>query len=129
MEHTKHIFRIFILAVFVFVAVLVGRMFYVPESWGIFGNYRANVLVEATGHHLVHGGTSSCIPCHEDKGKKHDEGVHKTIPCEDCHEPLTLHVAEGKKIKDMPVYRGTEQCLICHQGWMPVHRNFRKLRK
>ena len=115
MEHTKHIFRIFILAIVVFLSFLIVRGFNIPDSWGVFGNYRADSLITKVNQNLIHGDRSSCRGCHEEIDQTLKAGMHKALPCEGCHEPLSTHVEKEKKTKDMAIYRSGERCLICHQ--------------
>jgi len=129
MEHTKHIFRIFILAVLVFFSFLVVRGFYVPESWGVFGHYRANDIIDKVSLKPLHGGKDACKSCHEERVEELRGGVHKTLPCEGCHEPLSAHVTNDQKISDMPVHRSSEQCLICHQILDPRPKGFPQIDK
>ncbi|MFH0813904.1 MAG: hypothetical protein V2A69_13875 [Pseudomonadota bacterium] len=129
MEHTKHIFRIFILAIVVFLSFMVVRGFYVPESWGIFGNYRADSLIDKVNQKIIYGDKGSCKKCHEEITQKLYGGAHNPLPCEGCHEPLSTHAENGEKIKDMAIYRSAERCLVCHLKLDPRPKGFPQIEK
>lgn len=124
MEHTKHIFRIFILAILVFLFFLIVRGFYIPESWGIFGHYRADSLIDKVNQKSIHGDKNSCLQCHEEIARKLSGGKHSSLPCEGCHEPFSTHVENEKKAKDMAIHRDAERCLMCHRKLDPRPQGF-----
>ncbi len=115
MEHSRHVIRVIALFVVLLAAMFIGRTFLVPESYGMYGSYRfANVAEQANARPPLHGGAESCAPCHEKQWKIRDDGGHKVVSCEVCHGPLGKHVAEGKKIADMPIERSWTLCALCH---------------
>ena len=69
------------------------------------------------------------MECHDDIAEKLSKGAHKTLSCEGCHEPLAMHVEKGEKIKDMPIYRSGERCLLCHQKLDPRPKKFPQIEK
>jgi len=115
-EHSKHIFRIFILLAVVIVGAFVGRILMVPESFGRYGHYRADSVAENAVLEVRHGGNEVCGECHDDVKEAHDGGPHLAIPCEDCHDALVSHVRDGEKIADMPRTKSvTRLCARCHR--------------
>ncbi len=114
-EHSKHIFRIFILLVAVIGGALVGRILLVPETHGLYGHYRGASVLENARQEVRHGGSESCGQCHDDIKETHDEGPHLAVPCEDCHDALATHVQDGEVIAAMPKVKSVlKLCGRCH---------------
>jgi len=112
---TKRLILIFIAII---VLVIMGREYFLPDSWGMYGNYRGNAVHEEANRSLVYGTNNSCGSCHEEVYDMKRVGVHHRLSCEICHAPVTEHVDGNKKIADMPVKIGDAQsklCLTCHQ--------------
>ena len=89
----------------------------VPESFGLYGSYRADAIDEEAGKPIRHGTNESCYSCHAFEAGIHRAGLHKTISCEFCHGPWADHVDGKKKIGTLPVKKGEEitaLCLRCH---------------
>ena len=89
----------------------------VPESFGMYGPYRADAIQEEAVIPIRHGTNASCYSCHGYEAMVHKAGLHKTISCEFCHGPYADHVDGKKKIGTLPVKTGKEittLCLRCH---------------
>jgi hypothetical protein len=116
MEHSRHVFRIVLVVIVALAAVLIGRGFLVPKSYGIFGPYRAdNVAEQMKARPPAHQGPASCTPCHKARAEARAAGAHKTVSCEVCHAPLLRHVTEGKLTGKMPVDKAFTLCARCHR--------------
>jgi len=113
--HAKHIIRAALLLVAAIVVLVLGRSFFVPDTWGQYGGYRGEDAFEQRIKQPEHGGNESCDTCHPDELEEISEGVHRTLACESCHAPLSLHVANDDKIADMPIRRALGLCLNCHR--------------
>ena len=88
-----------------------------PDSFGVYGPYRADAIAEAALVPIRHGTNMSCFKCHPYEAKIHKNGQHKTISCEFCHGTYADHVADGKKTQTLPVKKEKEittLCLRCH---------------
>ncbi|MBI4559957.1 MAG: cytochrome C [Candidatus Hydrogenedentes bacterium] len=116
MEHTKHLWRVLFILLLVAVAVVVGRHFVIPPSFGLQGFYRYDSLAEYAAKPVMHGGSASCAACHQDIAQQREQGKHQTVSCEVCHAPLALHAKEGAKTADMPLNRSVGLCAYCHQA-------------
>jgi len=95
----------------------IGRKVLIPESFGIYGHYRADAIQEEANRTIRHWTNTSCFSCHPYEGNIHLSGNHKTISCEFCHGPYADHVGDGKKIGTLPVKKGEDikvLCLRCH---------------
>jgi len=89
----------------------------VPDSFGVYGPYRADAIAENTELPIRHGTNSSCYACHTYEAKVHKTGLHSTISCEFCHGPWADHTDGKKKIGTLPVKTNqdiTTLCLRCH---------------
>jgi len=127
-EHKKHVFRIFLLLGAVIVSALIARIFAVPDTFGVYGHYRAANLPEQAAREVRHGGNDSCGKCHADMKSLHDKGAHVAVPCEDCHDALAAHIKDGEKIADMPRVKSvTRLCGRCHRDLAARRDDFPKI--
>ena len=88
-----------------------------PDSFGVYGPYRADAITEAALIPIRHGTNESCYKCHDHEAKYHKKGRHKTISCEFCHGVYADHIMDAKKIGTLPVKKDKEiitLCLRCH---------------
>ncbi len=113
--HAKHILRAFIALLVLVVALLLGRSFFVPDTFGQYGHYRGASVAEFRALPVRHGGDTSCQECHADQFATHAAGGHHSVHCESCHAPLAVHVAGGARVADMPIRRSADLCLGCHR--------------
>lgn len=115
-------YRLRLLIVLLSIGVLTGGGFLfkkllLPDSFGVYGHYRADAITEAALVPIRHGTNASCFKCHPFEAKIHKTGRHQTISCEFCHGTYADHVADGKKIGTLPVKKEKEittLCLRCH---------------
>jgi hypothetical protein len=116
MEHARHAFRVLFVLLVAIVAIVLGRSFLVPPSYGLYGPYRFdNVAEQASIRPPLHGGAASCGECHEDRSKAVAAGGHRTVSCEVCHAPLGKHVRGGDVVAPMAVDRSFTLCARCHR--------------
>lgn len=113
--HSKHVVRAFLLLFVGLLGFLVVRAELVPSSFGRYGHYRADNVMEQRDHPVMHGGRESCAKCHAEQYKTVMGSPHKVVNCEDCHAPLALHVKDGKRSAPMPRDRKATLCLRCHE--------------
>ncbi|MBA3009234.1 MAG: hypothetical protein KKF12_17975 [Proteobacteria bacterium] len=112
--------RLILVCLGIFVMAWVGFLFkslLLPDSFGLYGHFRADAITEAVEVPVRHGTNSSCFKCHPFEAKIHKAGLHSTISCEFCHGPYADHVAVDKKTGTLPVKTGkqiTTLCLRCH---------------
>ncbi len=115
MNDTKHIWRLFILVFIGIAAFMVGRILFVPNTFGIFGHYRASNVAEQKAFPVILQGPESCEPCHADEFDLWKNSAHKTIICEDCHAPYGSHIRNDDKYANMEINHSFELCMRCHQ--------------
>jgi hypothetical protein len=112
--------RLILICIGIFVMVGVGfliKSLLLPDSFGVYGPYRADAIKEAAEVPIRHGTNDSCFKCHPFEAKIHKAGLHKSISCEFCHGTYADHVTQGKKTGILPVKTGEEittLCLRCH---------------
>jgi hypothetical protein len=114
-RHSKHVFRAFILLGLVLVALFLVRSLVRPSGWGEYGNFRTGAVAEMIAIEPVYGDEESCRSCHEKRWEERAGGKHATVPCESCHDALTSHVRDGKKVSKMASDRSYELCARCHR--------------
>ncbi|NOX35114.1 MAG: hypothetical protein GXP56_15540 [Deltaproteobacteria bacterium] len=115
-------YRMRLLIVLISIGVLAGgglvvKRLLIPDSFGVYGPYRADAIVEAALVPIRHGTNASCFKCHPYEANIHKNGRHHTISCEFCHGTYADHVKNGKKTGTLPVKKGKEittLCLRCH---------------
>lgn len=115
LRHTKHVFRVGFLLLFVLVVLVLGRGAFVPDSWGEYGRYRGDSPQAHRDRPVRHGGDSSCSPCHEEKAEARNAGVHVGVRCELCHAPVSTHITEGEVTNEMAIAASFELCSRCHR--------------
>jgi hypothetical protein len=96
---------------------LLAKGYMLPPSFGLYGPYRADAVLEEADRGIRHGTNASCLDCHPYEANIHLNGHHKTISCEFCHGTWADHVTDGKKTGTLPVRKGQEindLCLRCH---------------
>lgn len=108
--------QVVVLAIIAF-AVLAGfvgmRALFVPESFGLYGHYRADAVDEVKALPVVYAGTNACAACHEDEARIKAQGFHRGVACEVCHGPGAGHIEDPGAIKpSAPRERGL--CPLCH---------------
>jgi hypothetical protein len=95
---------------------VVLRPFFIPDSFGAIGHYRAAAVVEARERPLNFADGTACETCHSDvvtlRVEKHSR--HVGIRCQSCHGPLGEHVASGgEKVPGRPDV--VPLCARCHE--------------
>ncbi|MHB8877276.1 MAG: cytochrome C [Myxococcaceae bacterium] len=114
MEHARHIFRVLLVLVVLIAGFIVFRTWMVPDTYGFYGSYRFSNVAEQAARPPRHGGSESCQKCHPKQYGKKLAGVHKTVSCEVCHGPVSLHAAAEKRIAPASVEKTYKLCARCH---------------
>ena len=116
-SHNAHVKRLVLFFVIAAVLGLVVKMIATPRSFGKYGHYRGDAVMDERDREIRHMTNDSCLACHPHIKEMHLSGIHKTVSCEFCHGPYADHIRDNKKIGALPVKRGTEittLCLRCH---------------
>lgn len=124
MGHSKHIWRAALILGLALAAVISGRHFMVPDTFGLAGHYRYSALEEFREQEPLHGGKESCKKCHEEQYAAHAKGKHAALNCEVCHGPVATHAQVGQDapadpkaayLAEMPKNPSYTLCAYCHQ--------------
>lgn len=116
-SHNAHVKRLVLFFVIAAVLGLVVKMIATPRSFGKYGHYRGDAVMDERDREVRHMTNDSCLDCHPYIKEMHLGGIHKTVSCEFCHGPYADHVKDGKKIAALPVKHDEEikaLCLRCH---------------
>ena len=116
-SHNAHVKRLVLFFVIAAVLGLVVKMIATPRSFGKYGHYRGDAVMDEREREVRHMTNDSCLDCHPYIKEMHLGGIHKTVSCEFCHGPYADHVKDGKKIAALPVKHDEEikaLCLRCH---------------
>jgi len=122
------ILRLVLLTLAIVVSYLVARAFLTPPSFGEYGWYRGEALVELRARPPVYAGKQACDECHSDILQKLAKDSHKTLSCEACHGISRLHaenpnIKAGRQNEDETESAGPQKvelagshCLRCHEA-------------
>jgi|SRR5665648_224023 len=99
-------------AIFIFLFLLV-RYFLLPDSFGKYGPYRADALIDNAQLEINYSGQKACLECHQDIEDLKEMDVHSTIHCETCHGPGQKHVVSSES-SDIFKPSDREFCGSCH---------------
>ena len=107
------VLRLFLLAVGIVTSYSVARYFLTPASFGQYGWFRGNALIELQAREPSFAGRKACEECHSDQVNKVLKGEHKTLSCEGCHGPGQAH-ADNPDVKIDRLNFGP--CIRCHEA-------------
>lgn len=106
----KRLVPLFIIFVGLF---LLARYLLIPESFGEYGHYRGNSLIDNAAHEPRYAGSKICADCHEEISLGKASDLHAEISCESCHGACQSHVNDYENVRvDKP--SGREFCALCH---------------
>lgn len=89
----SHLVRMAMLFVGGTLVFLLGRSFFVPADFGVYGHYRAGALDDARAHPVAFAGQAACIGCHSKVADLRKTSRHARVSCEACHGPFATHAA------------------------------------
>ncbi len=102
------------LAFAIFISLfLVARHYLVPPSFGQYGHYRGDALIDNALPEIHYAGQKACFDCHQDIQDLKAADVHSGIHCETCHGPGQKHVG-STEAADIIKPTGREFCGRCH---------------
>lgn len=107
------ILRLVLLTLAIVGSYLIARAFLTPASFGEFGWYRGEALVELRSRPPVYAGKQACDECHSDQLQKLAKFEHQTLSCEACHGVSREH-SENPDI--LPVKLTGSHCIRCHEA-------------
>lgn len=105
--------RLLFIMVIVLIAFVVIRHWFIPESFGEKGHYRAVAIDSIAALPINYAGHKVCEDCHDDIVAKKADSFHRLVNCESCHGPSNEHIESGGEVTPH-VPRDREHCLLCH---------------
>jgi hypothetical protein len=109
----KQIISIAVIFSIVIAAFIIGRLLFVPRSFGKYGHYRADAVDEIASQKLNYAGLQACKTCHSSINQTLSDSYHKGLACETCHGPASKHIESPGAIKPV-VPRERKHCETCH---------------
>lgn len=103
-----------LLLFFAFIGLfLIVRHFLIPESFGQYGHYRGDSLIENAEKDKIFADAQDCHACHSDILEKLENEMHAGLSCLICHGPGRTHV-EDPQLGNIAKESGREFCGKCH---------------
>jgi hypothetical protein len=99
-------------AIFILVFIVI-RHFLVPDTFGQYGHYRGNSLIDNENRPQVYSNKATCIECHPDIYEKLQSDLHTGLSCVICHGPGLEH-ANSPDTLNIIKKSGREHCGRCH---------------
>ncbi len=93
----------------------VARKAVIPPTFGQYGHYRAAALDDIRRKPIHFAGQDACAVCHTDQLKVRNAGLHRTIACEACHGPASIHADDPGKSKPA-ITAIAALCTRCHEA-------------
>ena len=87
----RHIVRLLLLIGAFAVAVIGARLYFIDQSFGVFGHYRADAVTEIAADKPIYQGAAYCRDCHRERFGQWSTGIHKVVNCETCHGAAAKH--------------------------------------
>jgi uncharacterized CHY-type Zn-finger protein len=96
-------------------AFLIVRPFFIPETFGDIGHYRAAAVGDVQARPVQYADGGSCETCHSDVValRVEKQSRHAAISCQSCHGPLEAHAASGEQKPALPEV--VPLCTRCHE--------------
>ena len=106
----KRLIPLFIIFIGLF---LIARYLLIPDSFGQYGHYRGDSLIDNASREIVFASREQCVECHEEMQEKLENGVHADLSCLTCHGPGLAHVNDPFEA-EISKESGREFCGRCH---------------
>lgn len=107
----KRLIPLFIVFIGLF---LIVRSLLIPDSFGQYGHYRGDALLDNASLEKVFTTKESCFECHDDIREKLENDVHADLSCLVCHGPGLIH-ADNPEADNILKESGREFCGRCHK--------------
>jgi len=103
-----------IIAFVVFIGIMLVLVYFLtPASWGEYGFYRGDALVEIADQIPKYMDKETCAMCHDSIAEFKNQGSHISLQCEICHGVGYLHI-DDPEANQMEIFGDNSLCLRCH---------------
>ena len=92
---------------------LIVRHFLIPDSFGQYGHYRGDALLDNLDKQKVYANTEDCGYCHDDILAMLSADMHAGISCLTCHGPGLEHI-DNPEPSNIIKESSREFCGRCH---------------
>lgn len=93
---------------------LILRHFLIPDTFGQYGHYRGDALLDNSSKERAHASKEDCFDCHDDIKEKLENDVHAGLSCLICHGPGLEHV-DNPEAANIQKEGDRAFCGRCHQ--------------
>jgi hypothetical protein len=107
------VLRLLLLALGIVGSYCIARYFLTPPSFGKYGWFRGEALIELQARERVFAGAKACEECHSEEVAKLQKHEHKSLSCEGCHGPGQAH-ADNPDVKI--AQQNYSPCVRCHEA-------------
>lgn len=106
--------KVLLLLFTIFIAIfLTARYFLIPDTFGQYGHYRGNALLDNASREPVFAGKADCMDCHSDIAEMLASDKHAKLSCLICHGPGLEHV-NNPDASNIMKKSGRAHCGRCH---------------
>ena len=105
--------RIILLFIFFISVFLLVRSLLIPDTFGQYGHYRGDSLIENASLEKTYADVEDCKACHDDVAQNIQNDMHAGLSCLICHGPGNEHV-EDPQVGNIAKESGREFCGKCH---------------
>lgn len=109
----QQVTRLLLLFVAAGTALMVGRHYLIPPTFGQIGHYRAAAIDEALALEPKYASRELCGDCHWDVFEVHSQARHQTVSCETCHGAGYAHMDDPSEVQ-LFFPRERDFCPRCH---------------
>lgn len=96
-------------------AFLLLQLLLVPDTFGLYGHYRAAAIGDQMRKPLAYAGRGACAGCHAAVVDAQKAGKHAALGCEGCHGALLGHAAAPARVKPRKL-AAAKLCPVCHEA-------------
>ncbi|MEO8678532.1 MAG: hypothetical protein ABI665_05770 [Vicinamibacterales bacterium] len=94
-------------------AALVLRFYVIPKDIVSTEIHRSSTVAREIAKPVKFAGSETCVGCHDEEGTIKSKSFHRSLSCEGCHGPASVHAADPSATKP-PAPRDRKFCPVCH---------------
>ena len=123
LREAEHLFRLAVVFIVGAALFAIVHRLLVPSSFGRYGHFRADAIVEIASRPVSFAGHQTCETCHSDVLEVKTKGKHARIACESCHDALSSHAddpsIQPKKLDAAVLCAGCHEASTAKPNWFP----------